>query len=64
MNELTPQAEKTIDLMGEYLFERFMVFVDQEDTETSKSIMDEWIVDGQDPEVDDVEFMTLNKIEE
>tara|TARA_B100001063_G_C16650764_1_gene495849 strand:+ start:720 stop:917 length:198 start_codon:yes stop_codon:yes gene_type:complete len=64
MNELSPQGEKMIDLMGEYIFDRFMVFIEQEDHVTSKALMDEWIVDGVDPEDGEVEFMTLNKIEE
>ncbi len=50
--------------MGEYIFDRFMVFIEQEDHVTSKALMDEWIVDGVDPEDGEVEFMTLNKIEE
>jgi len=49
--------ETQVDAMGEYLFSRFMEFVDKEDVETSKAIMDEWIVDGQDPEDGGVEFI-------
>ena len=42
--------ENVIDVMGETYFSRFMDFVDNEDLETSKALMDEWIVDGQDPQ--------------
>jgi len=49
--------ETQVDAMGEYLFSRFMEFVEKEDVETSKAIMDEWIVDGQDPEDGGVEFI-------
>ena len=49
--------ETQVDAMGEYLFSRFMEFVEKEDVETSKAIMDEWIVDGEDPEDGGVEFI-------
>jgi len=49
--------EAQVDEMGEYLFSRFMEFVEKEDVETSKAIMDEWIVDGEDPEDGGVEFI-------
>ena len=64
MNQLTPQAEKEIDIMGEHIFERFMVFINQEDHLNSKALMDEWIVDGQDPDDGEVEFLTLNHIDD
>ncbi len=64
MNQLTPQAEKEIDIMGETIFERFMVFINQEDELTSKALMDEWIVDGEDPDDGEVEFFTLNHIDD
>ena len=63
MNNLTPQAEKEIDIMSETIFERFMVFINQEDELNSKALMDEWIVDGQDPDDGEVEFLTLNHID-
>ena len=37
------------------------IYVDLEDLDTSKAIMDEWIVDGQDPEDGGVEFIWLDK---
>ena len=64
MNNLTPQAEKEIDVMSETIFERFMVFIKQEDHLNSKALMDEWIVDGQDPDDGEVEFLTLNHIDD
>ena len=64
MNQLTPQAEKEIDVMGETIFERFMIFINQEDSETSKALMDEWIVDGEDPDDGEVEFLTLNHLDD
>ena len=64
MNQLTPQAEKEIDVMGETIFERFMVFINQKDEVTSKALMDEWIVDGEDPDDGEVEFLTLNHIDD
>jgi hypothetical protein len=64
MNQLTPQAEKEIDIMGETIFDRFMVFINQEDELTSKALMDEWIVDGEDPDDGEVEFITLNHIDD
>tara|TARA_B100001559_G_C16376319_1_gene564439 strand:- start:580 stop:774 length:195 start_codon:yes stop_codon:yes gene_type:complete len=64
MNNLTPQAEKEIDIMSETIFERFMVFIKEEDELTSKALMDEWIVDGQDPDDGNVEFLTLNHIDD
>tara|TARA_B100001059_G_C17652070_1_gene485010 strand:- start:669 stop:839 length:171 start_codon:yes stop_codon:yes gene_type:complete len=51
--------ENVIDVMGKTYFERFMEFVDKEDLETSKALMDEWIVDGADPEDGGVEFIWL-----
>ena len=54
---MNKQMEAQVDEMGEYLFSRFMEFVEKEDVETSKAIMDEWIVDGQDPEDGGVEFI-------
>jgi len=64
MNQLTPQAEKEIDIMSETIFERFMVFIKEEDHLNSKALMDEWIVDGQDPDDGEVEFLTLNHIDD
>ena len=64
MNQLTPQAEKEIDVMSETILERFMVFINQEDHLNSKALMDEWIVDGQDPDDGEVEFLTLNHIDD
>ena len=64
MNQLTPQAEKEIDVMSETIFERFMVFIKEEDELTSKALMDEWIVDGQDPDDGEVEFLTLNHVDD
>jgi|TARA_R100000084_G_C4517876_1_gene85479 hypothetical protein len=53
--------ESIIETMGKTYFDRFMHYVDLEDLETSKAIMDEWIVDGQDPEDGGVEFIWLDK---
>ena len=64
MNNLTPQAEKEIDIMSETIFERFMFFINQEDELNSKALMDEWIVDGQDPDDGNVEFLTVNHIDD
>lgn len=64
MNQLTPQAEKEIDVMSETIYERFMVFINQEDHLNSKALMDEWIVDGEDPDDGEVEFLTLNHIDD
>jgi hypothetical protein len=57
--ELTPVVDNLVDIMSNTLFERFMKFVESEDVETSKAIMDEWIVDGVDPEDGEVEFIWL-----
>ena len=54
--------QKQIDDMGEYLFSRFMEFHKEEDVETCKAIMDEWVVDGADPDDGDVEFIWLDQI--
>ena len=59
MNELNPTMEKVVDVMGKTYFDRFMIFADKEDLETSKAIMDEWIVDGEDPDDGEVEFIWL-----
>tara|TARA_R100000005_G_scaffold95750_1_gene78556 strand:- start:704 stop:889 length:186 start_codon:yes stop_codon:yes gene_type:complete len=53
--------ESIIETMGKTYFDRFMHYVDLEDLDTSKAIMDEWIVDGQDPEDGGVEFIWLDK---
>ena len=55
--------ESIIETMGKTYFDRFMHYVDLEDLETSKALMDEWIVDGQDPEDGGVEFIWLDKDE-
>ena len=52
--------ENIIDTMGKTYFDRFLHFVDLEDIKTSKALMDEWIVDGQDPEDGGVEFIWLD----
>ncbi len=61
MNELSQTMEKVIDVMGETYFDRFMEFADKEDLETSKALMDEWIVDGKDPQDGGVEFIWLEE---
>lgn len=53
--------ENVIDVMGKTYFNRFMDFVELEDIETSKALMDEWIVDGQDPQDGGVEFIWVEK---
>ena len=58
-NQLTPVVDNLLDIMGNTYFERFMKFVEAEDVETSKALMDEWIVDGVDPEDGEVEFIWL-----
>ncbi len=58
-NQLTPVVDNLVDIMSNTLFERFMEFVESEDVETSKALMDEWIVDGVDPEDGEVEFIWL-----
>ena len=57
--ELTPVVDNLVDIMSNTYFERFMKFVEAEDVETSKALMDEWIVDGVDPEDGEVEFIWL-----
>ena len=61
MNELNQTMENVIDVMGKTYFDRFMIFADKEDLETSKALMDEWIVDGEDPDDGEVEFVWLEK---
>ena len=58
MNET---IENVIDTMGKIYFDRFMIYVDKEDLETSRAIMSEWIVDGEDPEDGGVEFIWLDQ---
>ena len=58
-NQLTPVVDNLVDIMSNTYFERFMEFVEAEDVETSKALMDEWIVDGVDPEDGEVEFIWL-----
>lgn len=48
--------QTSIDMMSEHLFERFQQFLKEEDLETMKAIMDEWLVDGRNPEDGDYEF--------
>ena len=52
--------ESIIDTMGKTYFDRFMHYVELEDLETSKALMDEWIVNGEDPEDGGVEFIWLD----
>ena len=66
MNNSTPAPEsyqEAIDVMGSHLFSRFKDFLNQEDIPTSKALMDEWIVDGVDPDDGEVEFIWVDKIE-
>ena len=58
-NQLTPVVDNLVDIMSNTYFERFMEFVEAEDVETSKALMDEWIVNGVDPEDGEVEFIWL-----
>ena len=50
-------------MMGNHIHDRFMEFIKQEDIPTSKALMDEWIVDGVDPDDGEVEFIWVDKIE-
>ncbi len=58
-NQLTPVVDNLVDIMSNTYFERFMEFVEAEDVETSKALMDEWIVDGVDPGGGGVEIIWL-----
>ena len=62
----TPTApdvfQEAIDQMGEHLHSRFMDFIKDEDLETSKALMDEWVVDGVDPYDGEVEFIWVDEI--
>lgn len=60
-SEMNNTVESTIDTMGKTLFDRFMNFVELGDVETSKALMDEWIVDGKDPEDGGVEFIWVQE---
>ena len=57
MDEMNDEIQSLIDTMGQTYFDRFMHFIELEDIPTSKCLMDEWIVDGQDPEDGGVEFI-------
>ena len=46
--------------MGQTLFDRFELLDD--DQETIKALHSEWVVDGQDPEEGDYEFIFVEKI--
>ena len=52
-----------IDIIGQHYFSRFTEFAAQDDLDTCKAIMDEWIVDGVDPDDGGVEFIWLDQIE-
>ena len=59
-----PEAyQEAIDTMGNHIHERFMEFIKDEDLETSKALMDEWIVDGVDPFDGEVEFIWVDQID-
>ena len=59
-----PEAyQEAIDTMGNHIHERFMEFIKDEDLETSKALMDEWIVDGVDPFDVEVEFIWVDHID-
>tara|TARA_B100001121_G_C18616721_1_gene587259 strand:- start:916 stop:1065 length:150 start_codon:yes stop_codon:yes gene_type:complete len=47
--------------MGQTLFDRFAELLD-DDQETAKALHSEWVVDGQDPEEGDYEFIFVEKI--
>ena len=66
MDNSTPAPasyQEAIDQMGDHLHSRFMEFIKQEDISTSKALMDEWIVDGNDPYDGDVEFIWVDEID-
>ena len=57
------QMQDQIDIIGQHYFSRFNEFAAQDDLDTCKAIMDEWIVDGVDPDDGGVEFIWLDQIE-
>ena len=54
--------QSSIDLMGDTLQELLLSYASRGDVATVKCIHDEWIVDGQDPEDGDYEFLFLNEL--
>jgi|TARA_R100000455_G_scaffold16524_1_gene7957 hypothetical protein len=63
MNEenLSQLRDQSIETMGQTLFDRFAELLD-DDQETAKALHSEWVVDGQDPEEDDYEFIFVQEI--
>jgi|TARA_R100000081_G_scaffold13858_1_gene5617 hypothetical protein len=53
--------DESIETMGQTLFDRFAELLD-DDQETAKALHSEWVVDGQDPEEGDYEFIFVEKI--
>ena len=51
-----------VDLMGNTLYRVFQKNFDKEDYTTSDAIYQEWVVDGQDPEDGEYEFMFIEDL--
>jgi hypothetical protein len=48
--------QETVDTMGQHLYERLAVLVDENRIGDSDAVYSEWIVDGRDPEDGSYEF--------
>ena len=62
-NSKDQSKQQQVDQMGETLFDRFAYFVDR-DFYNAKSIQEEWIVDGRDPEDGEYRFLIVDFITE
>ena len=54
----------SVDLMGDHLLKQLTAHVDENKFDYSKAILSEWIVDGQDPEDGEYEFIFINDLTE
>ncbi len=52
--------QESVDLMAEHLYQQMVKHVDNDDYGNSAAIYSEWVVDGQDPEDGEYEFIFID----
>ena len=56
--------QQSVDIMSEHFHEQIMELVENHEFGNSDALHDEWIVDGQDPEDGESEFIFINDLTE
>lgn len=62
MNQTETHYQTSVDLMSEHMYKVFQENFENNNTEISDAIYEEWMVDDKDPEDNDYEFMFINDL--